>query len=55
VDCWLITADYNTGVVKSRWWVDKSTQVVLREESQLDDGSMFIKTLLPPEAVDSQA
>src|ERR1700753_2310433 len=23
IQCWLITADYNTGVVQSRWWVDK--------------------------------
>jgi hypothetical protein len=53
VDCWLITADYNTGTVRSRWWVDKVSQVVLREESRRDDGSMFIKTLLPPEAGDA--
>jgi hypothetical protein len=53
VDCWLVTADYNTGSVQSRWWVDKMSQVVLREESRRDDGSMFIKTLLPPEAADA--
>lgn len=53
VDCWLVTADYNTGSVQSRWWVDKASQLVLREESRRDDGAMFIKTLLPPEAADA--
>jgi hypothetical protein len=53
VDCWLITADYNTGKVQSRWWVAKRSQVVLREESQREDGSLFVKTLLPPESADS--
>lgn len=52
VDCWLITADYNTGKVQSRWWVDKSSQVVLREEAHLEDGALFVKTLLPPESSD---
>ena len=53
VDCWLITADYNTGTVQSRWWVAKASQVVLREESHLPTGAIFIKTLLPPEAGDA--
>lgn len=53
VDCWLITADYNTGKVQSRWWVDKSSQVVLREEAHREDGSLFVKTLLPPESSDA--
>jgi hypothetical protein len=52
VDCWLVTADYNTGTVQSRWWVDKASQLVLCEESKRDDGSMFIKIPLPPEAGD---
>lgn len=52
IQCWLITADYNTGVVQSRWWVDKKSQVVVREESNRDDGSIFVKTLLSPEAKD---
>jgi hypothetical protein len=55
VDCWLVTADYNTRTVQSRWWVDKASQLVLREESRRDDGAMFIKTLLPPESADAAA
>jgi hypothetical protein len=50
VDCWVLTSDYNTGTVRTHWWLDKKSQVVIREESKLDDGSTFIKTLLPPEA-----
>ena len=53
VDCWLVTADYNTGTVQSRWWVDKTSQVVIREESRRD-GALLIKTLLPPESADAQ-
>jgi hypothetical protein len=54
MDCWLITADYNTGAVQSRWWVEKASQVVLREESSQADGSILVKTLLPPEAADAR-
>jgi hypothetical protein len=52
VDCWVLTSDYNTGTVRTHWWLDKKSQIVIREESKLDDGSTFIKTLLPPEAAD---
>ena len=52
VDCWLVTADYNTGQVKSRFWFDKKTQVLVREEAPLKDGGYLVKTLLPPEAGD---
>ena len=51
-DCWLVTADYNTGEVKSRFWFAKQSQLLIREEARLPDGSIFIKTLLPPEAGD---
>lgn len=52
-DCWLLTADYNTGSIKSRWWIDKTSQLVVREEALRDDGSLLIKSLLPPEASDA--
>ena len=51
-DCWLVTADYNTGEVKSRFWFAKGTQLLIREEARLSDGSTLIKTLLPPEVGD---
>lgn len=53
VDCWLVTADYNTGKVQSRFWFDKRSQVLIREEQQRKDGSTVVKTLLPPESHDS--
>ena len=53
VDCWLVTADYNTGSVKSRFWFAKTSQLLIREESVLPDGAVQIKTLLPPEAGDA--
>ena len=53
VDCWLVTADYNTGSVKSRFWFDKKSQVLVREEAPLEGGGTLVKTLLPPEAGDT--
>jgi hypothetical protein len=50
--CWLITADYNTGSVKNRFWFDKHTQVLVREEAPMADGGTFVKMLLPPESTD---
>jgi hypothetical protein len=55
VDCWLVTADYNTGIIKSRFWFEKKTHLLVREEQPLDDGAILVKTLLPPEAQDSAA
>ena len=52
LDCWVITSDYNSGKIKNRWWVSKVSQVVVREESKRNDGSTFVKALLPPEAED---
>lgn len=52
VECWLVTADYNSGQIKSRFWFDKASQVMIREEQPLDGGGMLVKTLLPPEAGD---
>jgi hypothetical protein len=53
VDCWVVTADYNTGKVRSRFWFDKKSQVLIREEAPLDSGGTLVKTLLPPEAGDT--
>lgn len=53
VDCWLVTADYNKGKIVSRFWFDKRTQLMIREEETPADGSHWVKSLLPPEAADS--
>lgn len=50
MECWLVTADYNSGKIQSRFWFDKKTQIMIREEQPQSDGSVLIKTLLPPEA-----
>ena len=52
IDCWVVTADYHTGKVASRFWFAKQGQVLVREEAQQDDGSLLVKTLLPPESAD---
>ena len=48
VDCWLVTADYNTDHVVSRFWIDKTTQLVLHEEGE-QDGTLYVKTMLATE------
>jgi hypothetical protein len=53
MDCWLVTADYNTGKVLSRFWFAKADQVLVREEQTQKDGSTLVKTLLPPESADA--
>lgn len=50
IDCWVVTADYNTGNVVNRFWFAKRTQVLVREEGRTADGRIFVKTLLNPEA-----
>lgn len=55
IDCWLVTADYNTGKVQSRFWFAKKGQLMLREEEIRDDGSILLKLLLPPEPSDEGA
>jgi hypothetical protein len=54
-DCWLITADYNTDKIRSRFWFDKKSQVMVREEQPQDDGSILVKSLLQPESADAGA
>lgn len=51
-DCWLVTADYNTGKVISRFWFAKTSQLMIREEQAQKDGAKLVKTLLPPESSD---
>ena len=52
VDCWLVTADYNTGQVRSRFWFDKKTQLMIHEEAPLEGGGMLVKTLIGSESAD---
>jgi hypothetical protein len=52
IDCWLVTADYNTDKVQSRFWFAKKGQMLLREEEVMDDGRILLKVLLPPEPMD---
>jgi len=52
IDCWLVTTDYNKGKIKARFWLAKRNQIVIREERYLDDGSLLLKALLPPEPSD---
>lgn len=54
LDTWIVTADYNTANIVSRFWLDKRTQTVLREEQAQPDGSLLIKTLLTGESGDSR-
>ena len=51
VNCWVVTADYNTGKVLNRFWIAKDTQIVLHEESVLN-GVIYVKTLIGAEAGD---
>jgi hypothetical protein len=52
IDCWLVTADYNSGKTASRFWFAKSGQVLIREEAPREGGITLVKTLLPPESAD---
>lgn len=48
IDCWLVTADYNTDKVVARFWIDKGSQVLVRESVRSADGSTWVKALLMP-------
>jgi hypothetical protein len=54
IECWVLTADYNTGKVLSRFWFAKRGQTLVREEQVQEGGGLLIKTLLPPESRDAQ-
>jgi hypothetical protein len=45
VDCWLVTTDYNANSI-SKFWFAKATQLMVRQESTLPDGRLFVKTLI---------
>lgn len=50
IDCWVVaTNDGGSGPVV-QWWYAKQTQVMIREEARLTDGSLLVKTLLNSEA-----
>jgi hypothetical protein len=55
VECWLVTADYNTGTVRAKFWFAKETQVMLREEVDLGEGETLIKSLIASESTDQPA
>lgn len=50
-DCWVVTADYGVPEPPTRFWFDKQTQVLLREERRAKDGSVLVKTLVTPDDV----
>ena len=52
VECWLVTADYNTGKVVQTFWIAKASQLVLHEEAE-QNGTRYVKTLLAAEAADA--
>ena len=46
-DCWVVTTDYNApGHPVSRFWFAKSSQLAVRTESPLKDGSTIVKALV---------
>lgn len=51
IDCWRVTADYNTGAVVKTFWFAKADQAMIREEARRD-GILYVKTLLWSEAGD---
>ena len=55
MDCWIVTIEFPTpkGVVKRHFWLDKKTQVLVREETFFLDGSILVKSLLAPEKGDA--
>ncbi len=54
VPCWVLSSEpENPAVPAARYWFAKSTQVLLREQAKLPDGSILVKTLLTDEADDS--
>ena len=49
VECWVVTADYGLPDPPTRFWFDKQTQVLLREERLQKDGTTLVKTLVTPD------
>lgn len=52
--CWVVTADYNTGKVASRFWLARSNQLVIHEEGE-HDGVIYVNTLIGAESADKRA
>ena len=47
IDCWIVeTPSDNPEYGATRFWISKRTQVMIREETRLRDGSLFVKMLL---------
>jgi len=47
IDCWIVeTSSDDPEYGPTRFWLSKKTQVVLREETRLRDGSLFVKMLM---------
>jgi hypothetical protein len=52
IDCWIVSIDFKDprGTVTTHFWFAKKTQVLVREEAKLPDGSTLVKSLLTAEA-----
>ncbi len=46
VDCWLLTTDYNQPGTVAKFWLAKSTQLLVRQEATAPDGRVVVKSLL---------
>lgn len=47
IDCWIVeTPSDNPEYGATRFWISKKSQVMIREETRLRDGSLFVKMLL---------
>jgi hypothetical protein len=47
IDCWIVETPSNDPEYgATRFWVSKKMQVVIREETRLHDGSLFVKMLM---------
>jgi hypothetical protein len=46
VDCWVVTTDYNRPGAVTTSWFAKSTQLMVRQESQAGDGKVMVKALI---------
>lgn len=55
IDCWIVSIDFKREMASSRFWFAKKTQVLMREETSMPDGSTLVKTLLNPESGDAKS
>jgi hypothetical protein len=47
IDCWILeTASENPEYGATRFWISKKSQVVVREETRMRDGALFVKMLM---------